>query len=403
MIVQFTILLDLDDTLLENDVNKFLPSYIQSFSNFLKPIIDPNIFIRALLMGTKCMIENQFPDQTLQDVFDSYFFSATSINRAQFISAAEEFYEKVFPGLEHLTKPIPDAIQFINLAMERGHRLAISTNPLFPRSAIEQRLAWAGFPVSKFNFELIASYETFHFVKPNPAFFAEMLGRLGWPDGGVIVVGDDLERDILAAEQIGLKAYWISSAGNADQNNQFNITKGDLSDILSWIDSFSDENFCPKFDSIEASLAILRSTPAVLDTICRNQPKIKWNRRPSEGSWCLTEVICHFRDLESEVNLARINEILTKENPFLIGIDTDLWAVERDYIQQDGKKALSEFITARMELLESLSTLIPAEWNKPAQHSIFGRTNIKELAKIIAAHDRLHIQQIYRELLSYKQ
>jgi len=393
-----TILLDLDDTLLDNDVNNFLPAYIQSYSNHLQPLIDPEVFVRALLMGTKCMIDNQLPNQTLQEVFESYFLPAANLDSEKFFLAAEEFYTRVFPNLEHLTKPIPAAIQFINLAIERGYRLAISTNPLFPRSAIEQRLAWAGFPISEFDFELIASIETFHFVKPNPSFFAEMLGRLGWPDGGVIVVGDDLERDILAAEQIGLKAYWINSERNSVNKHEFTITKGSISDILPWIDSFSADDLCPQFDSIEASLAILRSTPAVLDTIGRNAPDNKWTRRATEGSWCLTEVICHLRDLEIEVNLTRITEILTNENPFLIGIDTDLWANERSYIKQDGRKALSEFTAARMELLASLSSLLPAELDKPAQHSILGRTNIKELARIIAAHDRLHIQQIYCEL-----
>ena len=77
----------------------------------------------------------------------------------------------------------------------------IATNPLFPRTAIYQRLEWAGLPPDKYPFSLIPSYETFHFAKPNPTYFAEFLTISGWPDGPMIMVGNDLEHDILGSSE----------------------------------------------------------------------------------------------------------------------------------------------------------------------------------------------------------
>jgi hypothetical protein len=46
-------------------------------------------------------------------------------------------------------------------------------------------------------------------------------------------------------------------------------------------------------------------------------------------------------------------------------------------------------------LLEDL----PQEgWNLHARHAIFGPTNLKELVNIIAGHDILHVQQVYKAI-----
>ena len=79
-------------------------------------------------------------------------------------------------------------------------------------------------------------------------------------------------------------------------------------------------------------------------------------------------------------------------------MDTDPWASERQYINQDGHSAFEEFIQARLELLELLSNLNQDDWIKPARHAIFGPTQLKELVDINASHDRMHIQQVYQVL-----
>ncbi|MFB2351719.1 HAD family hydrolase, partial [Priestia megaterium] len=72
--------------------------------------------------------------------------------------------------MQSVTQVRPEAVDFVDWAFAQGYTIAIATNPLFPRTAIEQRLAWAKLPVDKYPFKIVSSYEGFHFAKPNPAF-----------------------------------------------------------------------------------------------------------------------------------------------------------------------------------------------------------------------------------------
>jgi hypothetical protein len=146
-----------------------------------------------------------------------------------------------------------------------------------------------------------------------------------------------------------------------------------------------------------ALLAVLRSTPAALSTLCGQQGN-ELSKRPTLGEWSPGEVLCHLRDVDSEVNLPRLQKVLNERNPFLSGQDTDPWAEIRKYNLQDGMQALSDFTKARLEVLGLLENLTPEDWNHQARHAIFGPTNLRELVNIIAGHDILHVQQVYRAL-----
>lgn len=121
----------------------------------------------------------------------------------------------------------------------------------------------------------------------------------------------------------------------------------------------------------------------------------EWTKRPQKNEWCLTEIICHLRDVELEVNLPRLNKILKEENPFISGIDSDKWAEERGYIKQDGSDAFEKFISGRIETLEILEGLDTNDWGKEVRHAIFGPTNLKEIIYFMTGHEILHDRQAY--------
>ena len=389
------LLFDLDDTLLKNNFDEFLPHYLDAFSKTVASVVEPELFVRTLLAATEEMFNNRQPDCTLREVFEASFFPPLGIEKERFFPFAEEFYSNIFPNLKRLTEPKPEAVKLVNQALERGYSISISTNPLFPISAIEQRLDWANLPPSKYRYELISSYEEFHFVKPNPTYFAEFLARIGWPTGPVIAVGDDLERDIRAARRLGLATYWVNPhSEGTGVDNPLSHPGGKLSEFIHWLDGNPPEILDPDFSSPEAMLAILRSTPAALGSISAQISSASWNKRPQPLEWSLTEIICHLRDVDHEVNIPRLDQLRGKKNPFISGIDTDRWAEERVYRNQDGASALQEFIVFRLELLQILESLTQDEWNLPARHAIFGPTNLTEMVNIIASHDRLHIRQV---------
>jgi len=393
--MSYTLLLDLDDTLLINPMTSFLPAYLQALSDHLAPYADPELVVKALLGGTRRMIANLQPDCTLEEVFADYFYNALGISPQALQQPIDQFYAQVYPTLKSLTAPQPNAVQLVESAVQRGYRLVIATNPLFPRTAIVQSLAWAGLSTEKYPFALIPSMEAFHFAKPNPALFAELLAQLAWPDGPVIMVGNDLQNDIAPALELGLPAYWVSNGSlSPPRGSSAPSASGDLSDLLPWLDSIPADSLQPNFNTPSAQVAILRSTPAVLDQLCRRLDAAAWRQRPAKDDWCPTEIICHLRDVDLEVNLPRVNMVLSQDNPFLPGQDTDPWAEQRNYTDQDGRNALLRIYAARSQLLNLLEALSPQEWLRPARHAIFGPTTLQEIVTIITAHDRLHLRQI---------
>ncbi len=138
---------------------------------------------------------------------------------------------------------------------------------------------------------------------------------------------------------------------------------------------------------------MLKSSPAALDTLSLDLTDRQWQERPAENEWSLAEILCHLRDVDREVNIPRLKKLLQEENPFLPGINTDPWAEERDYLHQDGRAALREFIDGRATLIERLESLSETDWQRQVRHAIFGPTSLKELIGFTVTHDRSHVQQ----------
>jgi hypothetical protein len=144
----------------------------------------------------------------------------------------------------------------------------------------------------------------------------------------------------------------------------------------------------------------LRTTPAVLKGLCADLEITTWALRPAPQEWSPTEILCHLRDVDGEVNLPRLQKMLHEKNPFLPGVDTDRWAMERDYFHQDGASALRQFISQRMQELDLLQRLSPRDWDRSARHAIFGSTQLKEMVAMMAGHDQVHVRQMEKALSS---
>jgi FMN phosphatase YigB (HAD superfamily) len=340
------------------------------------------------------MVANRRPDCFLNEVFNDLFYPALGCTSEDLRETIDRFYAEVFPALKTLTRPNREAVRLVEQAFERGCRIVIATNPLFPRAAVLHRLEWAGLPVEKYPFDLIATFDRFHFSKPHPAFPAECLAALGWPEGPVVMVGDHPHNDILPARRLGLPAYWIADGQDWPAGQPAVPTgRGDLAGLLPWLDRQPEQNLLPDYSSPEALLAILLTTPAVLDGLFRTYQPGAGRLQPSNSEWSLTEILCHLRDVETEVNLPRLDLLLLEDNPFIPGMDTDPWAAERCYAIQDRQAALGRFTAARLKLIDRLAGLPPEDWNRPARHAILGPTHLRELIGIIASHDRLHVRQ----------
>lgn len=394
--MKLTLLLDLDDTLLDTNLDAFVPAYFQALGQHMAGRVAPELMLRALVSGTNLMNDSEDPTQTLKEVFDSSFYPKIGIPREELVEVLDEFYDNVFPTLESHTKQRVEAASFIEWALSRGFRVAIATDPLLPSKATHHRVRWAGIDPEKV--ELITTYEHFHFSKTHPAYYAEVLGRLGWPDGPILMVGNDVARDLMPAHRLGLATYFID--GDSASSPGFEAGRGRLSNLRPWLESINLSTLEPSFKSPEAILAIMTSTPAVLRSLTLSLTDEEWRHEPTHEDWAMNEIVCHLRDTEREIHQLQLKLLIEREGAFIPRPETGIWANEREYLNVHGLTVWAEFAAARLELLGILKDQSEEMWSRRARHAIFGPTNFLEVVGFIADHDRLHIQQAWKLLRS---
>ncbi len=390
-----TLLLDLDDTLLNTNLESFVPAYFQALAKEFAPQIAPQLMIRALVSGMQRMSESEDFSHTLQQVFDAEFYAQVNIPREALETATENFYATIFPTLEGLTSKRPEAKPFIDWAFSQGFRMAIATDPLLPRQTTYQRLRWAGFEPEQF--ELVTTFDHFHFSKTHPAYYAEILGRMGWPEGPVLMVGNDLDRDIRPAQRLGLATYHVDG-GPVSSLAPGAGASGSLANLRPWIESTDLGTLTPSLKSIDSVLGIISATPAVLNGMSTGLDALAWFREPTPDDWAITEIICHMRDTEREIHQMQIKLFMEQKDPFIPRPDMGIWASQRDYLHENGLSALKEFNDARRETLNLLKEIGSDGWGIDARHAIFGPTNFLEVVGFMSDHDKMHIQQVWSTL-----
>ncbi len=389
------LLLDLDDTLLDNPSRAFVSAYLNLLANRLADFVPTDGVDSALRESAEAMIANQDPERTLRQAFEDRFLSRVRLGQTQLSEATDQFLRADHANLKRLTQPRPEARAVVQWALDEGLQVTIATNPVFPLAAIQQRLEWANVGVNEFAYAFVPSYETMHFAKPWPEFFAELAAMLGRRPAEVMMVGDDWERDIAPASLAGVHTYWIAAPGvRPPMDEPRPDGRGSLADFLHWVrDGRCLETVEPLPPAGPAGL-LAGLTGNLGAFITLSACVIDWKRQPAEGEWSLTEILCHLRDVEVEVNLPRLQRLVSEEEPFVHAADTDPWARERNYQAQDGEAALRDFARARRATTEFLRACPEAFWSRPARHSILGRTTPAELVTFTLEHDRIHQAQI---------
>jgi FMN phosphatase YigB (HAD superfamily) len=381
-------LIDLDGTLLDNDIQSFLRAYLGRLGEFMSSVAPADQFIPLLMRGTQAMIENADPARSLQSAFADNFYPFLGVDESELQPQLLEFYRTVFPEFRTLTRPRPDAAALVQTALDSGIQVVVATGPLFPRTAIEQRLEWADIPVARFAYSLLTSYEVMHSSKPRTSYYAEILGMLGVGSSEAVMIGNDPSDDLAPARTLGLAAFHVAEAPEPG------YTGGSLAEARRWLAGGGEHTDSTAPGRPPAIVARLHGYLGALLTMTRGLESTGWARRPAPDSWSPVEIVCHLRDVEAEVNLPRLRTILATEDAFVHGADTDHWADERDYRKQSPGPALEAFVLARKEALGLVRDLEEAQWSRRARHGLLGPTSLREVVSIIADHDLVHLSQL---------
>jgi len=390
-----TVLLDLDDTLLGDVTDQFIPQYIHTLSNYFN-FAPVNNVTKSLAEAIDAMTLNSSPGITLEGAFDRAFYPAIGVLKQDAASTVKRFYSEEYPKLIKYVTHQPQAVELVDELVSLGYDIVIATNPLFPKTATEQRLFWAGLPVEKYPFKIVSTYENFHFSKPNPAYYIELLAQLGWLEQPVVMIGNSLENDIKPCQKIGIPAFWIDDDNSAVNHSFQALDHGDITESLKWIKKQAEIPYHP-WHNLTVDINTLLTTPAAIQTITKNISLSEWYKSIAPDEWPIAEIINHLLQSDLNVNFERIKQVVDEKNPFLNKMHSDE-TFSVSFNSPDPVFLMNAFLDVREKLISLIKNIKPDEWNRSARHSIFGPTNLQELVDFAATHDRVHIRQIFQTI-----
>lgn len=202
------ILFDLDGTLLDIDLSDFFARYFKALTGLmrtLEPTLPAPALGDALQRATDAMTREHegIPNR---DVFDTAFLALTGVDLAPHEARLTRFYETDFAELGSLYGPRAGARHAVERALALDLKVVIATNPVFPRAAVEQRLAWAG--LADLPLPSLTSYEEMTACKPYPSFFRQAAALEGLDPRECLMVGDDRSLDLPAAD-VGMRTFYV--------------------------------------------------------------------------------------------------------------------------------------------------------------------------------------------------
>ncbi|MCR5268268.1 MAG: HAD family hydrolase [Lachnospiraceae bacterium] len=228
-----TILFDLDGTLLPMDQNEFTNGYFKFLTAKMQPYgYDPKELIDTIWKGTAAMVKND-GSKTNEEVFWECFFTVYPDKSRDDIRLFNEFYDTKFNDAASFCGFNEMAGKSIKALKEKGYRIILASNPLFPHFAQKHRMRWAG--VDPDDFSYITSYENSHYCKPNPQYYRELLEKLDLKASQCIMVGNDAHED-LAAEEAGISVFLLTDCLiNAKQVDITGRPQGSFREMMEYI------------------------------------------------------------------------------------------------------------------------------------------------------------------------
>ena len=119
----------------------------------------------------------------------------------------DDYYHKEFQAVQASCGFDARASQIVTYLKNKGVRMALATNPIFPAVATESRIRWAG--LERADFEHVTTYENSHHCKPNPDYYRDVLQTMGLSAEECIMVGNDVTEDMVAST-LGMQVFLLT-------------------------------------------------------------------------------------------------------------------------------------------------------------------------------------------------
>lgn len=226
---------DLDGTLLGMDMETFVIKYLTELAKMAAPLgYEPKALNDAMWVCTGAMVKNN-GSMVNKERFWTEFSKIFGEKVYEDMPAFDKFYANEF----HLVKDVCQcdaeaARAAVAAAREWADVVVLSTNPIFPRTAVESRLSWVGLKAEDFDY--ITTYENSTLCKPNPAYYHEIMGKLNLKAEDITMVGNDMQEDMQASRGAGIpKQFYVTDCAINRDDSPATMPHGTLREFPAWL------------------------------------------------------------------------------------------------------------------------------------------------------------------------
>lgn len=227
------ILFDLDGTLLPMDEKVFEKDYFKRMAIKVAPLgYNAEDLIKNILIALKAMIMND-GSKTNEEVFWNNLKNIYGDRVYQDKAVFNEYYKNEFQLVKDSCGYNPKAGETIFRLKELGYKVALATNPIFPKVATDSRVRWAGCKIS--DFELYSTYENTNYCKPNLEYYKDFISKLNANANECLMVGNNVDEDMII-EKLGSKVFLLSDC--IINKNNIDISKypnGSFDQLMDYI------------------------------------------------------------------------------------------------------------------------------------------------------------------------
>lgn len=118
---------------------------------------------------------------------------------------------------------------------------------------------------------------------------------------------------------------------------------------------------------------------------------LSWH--PSEGEWCVNEVVGHILEAEERGFRGRIERIIEQPGRALVTWDQAQVTKDRRDCEKNGVELIAELVQERAKGVRLLGTLTSDQLPLTGEHSLVGTLSVNDVLHEWMHHDRNHVKQ----------
>jgi hypothetical protein len=137
---------------------------------------------------------------------------------------------------------------------------------------------------------------------------------------------------------------------------------------------------------------VAQSTASAVQSLVRDAGS-DLRRRPVTGEWSVLELVGHLADAEMVMS-GRYRWTISQDKPPLLGYDQDLWVARLRHNEAQPEELLAVFSALRAANLRLWRQSNAEDRDRVAMHSERGPESYGLMFRMLAGHDRFHLNQM---------